>query len=206
MCEHFSINAKGHVRKHTVGRGRQPGLTPNMLIAHLWKIAPPPIFSSEPYPPLASQNSATVLKELKCMVCSNILKQPLELPCRQLACTSCAVERVAASTPVCPCCSEDSSLVPTEIRRPAPNAVLLLLKDVLVQCVGCHRDMKAGCYDGHECTPYLTAGEEREAAALLKRAISTSPDQAGIIQLPTGGTVKCIQSHLHCYDTLNHTL
>ncbi|KAL5481525.1 hypothetical protein EMCRGX_G021706 [Ephydatia muelleri] len=158
-----------------------------MLIAHLWKIAPPPIFSSEPYPPLASQNSATVLKELKCMVCSNILKQPLELPCRQLACTSCAVERVAASTPVCPCCSEDSSLVPTEI-RPAPNAVLLLLKDVLVQCVGCHRDMKAGCYDGHECTPYLTAGEEREAAALLKRAISTSPDQAGIIQLPTGGT------------------
>ncbi|KAL5470753.1 hypothetical protein EMCRGX_G028766, partial [Ephydatia muelleri] len=50
VCEHFSINAKGHVRKHTVGRGRQPGLTPNMLIAHLWKIAPPPIFSSEPYP------------------------------------------------------------------------------------------------------------------------------------------------------------
>ena len=75
------------------------GLTPNMLIAHLWKIAPPPIFSSEPYPPLAGQNSATVLKELKCMVCSNILKQPLELPCRQLACTSCVVERVAASTP-----------------------------------------------------------------------------------------------------------
>ena len=194
MCEHFSFNAKGPVRKHTVGRGRQPGLTPNMLIAHLWKIAPPPIFSSEPYPPLAGQNSATVLKELKCMVCSNILKQPLELPCRQLACTSCVVERVAASTPMCPCCSEDSSLVPTEI-RPAPNAVLLLLKDVLVQCVGCHRDMKAGCYDRHECTPYLVAGEEREAAALLKRAISTSPDQAGIIQLPTGGTVKCIQSH-----------
>ena len=78
-----------------------------------------------------------------------------------------------------------------------------MLKDVLVQCVECHRDMKAGCYNGHECTPYLTAGEEREAAALLKRAISTSPDQAGIIQLPTGGTVK---SHLHCYDTLNHTL
>ena len=38
--------------------------------------------------------------------------------------------------------------------------------------------MKAGCY---ECTPSLTAEEEREAAALLKRAISTSPEQ-GIIQ------------------------
>ena len=90
--------------------------------------------------------------------------------------------------------AEDSSLVPTEI-RPAPNAILLLLKDVLVQCVGCHRDMKAGCYDGHECTPYLVAGEKRDAAALLKRAISISPDQAGIIQLPTEGTVKYIQPH-----------
>ena len=74
-------------------------------------------------------------------------------------------------------------MVPTEI-RPAP----LLLKDVLVQC---HRDMKAGCYVGHECTPYIVAGEERE----VKRAISISPDQAGIIQLPTEGTVKYIQPH-----------
>ena len=84
---------------------------------------------------------------------------------------------VAASSPVCPCCSEDSTLVPTGI-RPAPNAIVILLKDLLVQCVGCHRDVKAGCY---ECKPSLTAEEEREAAALLKRAISTSPEQ-GIIQ------------------------
>ena len=56
------------------------------------------------------------------------------------------MERVAASTTVCPCCSEDSSLVPREIRP----VTLLLLKDVLVQCTVCHRDVKAGCYDGHE--------------------------------------------------------
>ena len=37
---------------------------------------------------------------------------------------------------------------------------------------------------GHECTPSLTAGEEREAAALLKRAISTSPDK---------GIIHCLQ-------------
>ena len=174
-----------------------------MFIAHLLKIAPPPIFSHEPYLPLASQNSSTVLNELKCVVCSNIVTQPLELPCRKLACTRCVVERVAASSPVCPCCSEDSTLVPTGI-RPAPNAIVILLKDVLVQCAECHRDVKAGCYEEHECTPSFTLVEEREAAALLKRAISTSPDQ-GIIQLPTGGTVKCIQSHLCCYFILNHT-
>ena len=73
------------------------------------------------------------------------------------------MERVAASTPVRPFCSENGSLVPREI-RPASNVTLLLLKDVLVHCMVCHLDVKAGCYEGHECTPTLTAGEEREAA------------------------------------------
>ena len=87
----------------------------------------------------------------------------LDLPCHKLACTRCGVEWVTASSTACSCCSEDSSLVPTEI-RPAPNAIVILLKDVLVQRVGCHRDVKAGCYEGHECTPSLTGGEDREAS------------------------------------------
>ena len=36
---------------------------------------------------------------------------------------------------------------------------------------------KAGGYEGHECAPTLTPGEEKQAAGLLKRAISTSPDK-----------------------------
>eukprot|EP00731_Ephydatia_muelleri_P001561 Em0001g1561a len=91
-----------------------------------------------------------------------------------------------ASDTVCPCCLLDGGLVSTEI-RPASNLIQLLLKDVLVQCVVCHRDVKAGYYEDHECTQSLTPGEEREAAKLLKRAISTSPDQA-TVQLATGGT------------------
>ena len=46
----------------------------------------------------------------------------------------------------------------------------------------------AGDYEGHDCVPSLTP-EEKQAAGLLKRAISTSPEK-DIIQLPTGGTVK----------------
>ena len=52
----------------------------------------------------------------------------------------------------------------------------------------CSRDNKAGDYEGHDCVPSLTP-EEKQAAGLLKRAISTSPEK-GIIQLPTEGTVK----------------
>ena len=103
---------------------------------------------------------------------------------------------------MCSYCFENDSRVPREI-RPASNVTLLLLKDVLVQCMVCHRDVKAGSYEGHEYTPSPTAGEEREAATLLKRAISTNPDK-GTIQLPTEGAVKCIQYHLSCYVILDH--
>ncbi|KAL5479581.1 hypothetical protein EMCRGX_G023123 [Ephydatia muelleri] len=47
-------------------------------------------------------------------------------------------------------------------------------------------DIKSGDYEGHECVPSLTPEEERQAAELLKRAISTSPDK-GVVQLATGG-------------------
>ncbi|KAL5505860.1 hypothetical protein EMCRGX_G007397 [Ephydatia muelleri] len=47
---------------------------------YLWKIAPPPIFSHNHCPPVASQNSSSVLSQLKCQLCSNLLTQPLELP------------------------------------------------------------------------------------------------------------------------------
>ena len=177
------------MRRPTVGRGRQAGVTPNLLIAHLEKIAPPPVLLHEPSPPLASVNNQLMLKELKCAVCFNILSQPLELQCGALVCAKCLQEWIAASGAVnCPCCSEGGPLVSSHV-RPAPGVILLLLLDVLVHCTDCSRDVKAGGYEGHECVPSLTPEEEKQAAGLLKRAISTSPDK-GIIQLPTGGTVK----------------
>ena len=56
----------------------------------------------------------------------------------------------------------------------------------MVHCVSCSRDMRAGAYEEHECVLTLTASEERAAAGLLNRALSTK----GIIQLGTGGTVS----------------
>ena len=40
--------------------GRQAGITPNLLITHLWKIAPPPIVLHEPCPLMAAKNSMHV--------------------------------------------------------------------------------------------------------------------------------------------------
>eukprot|EP00731_Ephydatia_muelleri_P015745 Em0009g169a len=132
-------------------------------------------------------NNQLMLKELKCALCSNILSQPLELQCSALVCVKCLQEWIAATGAVnCPCCSEDGPLVSSHVRQ-APGVILLLLSDVLVNCTDCSRDTKAGDYEGHDSVPSLTPEEEKQAAGLLKRAISTSPDK-GIIQLPTGGT------------------
>eukprot|EP00731_Ephydatia_muelleri_P019457 Em0012g282a len=88
--------------------------------------------------------------------------KPLELLCGALVCTKCLQEWIATSGAVnCPCCSEGGPLVSSHV-RPAPD---------------CSRDVKAGDYEGHECVPSLTPEEEKQAARLLKRAISTSPDK-----------------------------
>ena len=132
------------MRRPTVGRGCQAGVTPNLLIAHLEKIAPPPVLLREPSPPLASVNNQLMLKELKCAVCSNILSQPLELQCSALVCTKCLQEWIAASGAVnCLCCSEGGPLVSSH-DRPAPGVILLLQSDVLVHCTNCSGDVKAG--------------------------------------------------------------
>ena len=85
------------MRRSTVRRGRQAGFTPNLLIAHLEKVAPPPVLLCEPSPPLASMNSQFMLKELKCALCSNILSQPLELQCGALVCVKCLQQWIAAT-------------------------------------------------------------------------------------------------------------
>ena len=76
-----------------------------LLIAHLQKIAFPQALLHEPSPTLASANNLSILKKLKCALCSNVLSQPLELTCSSLVCTKCLTECIAASGAVsCPCC------------------------------------------------------------------------------------------------------
>ena len=134
------------MRRPTVGRGREAGVTPNLLTDHLEKIASTPVLLCEPSPPLESMNNQLMLKELKCAVSSNILSQPLELQCGTLVCTKCLCEWTAASGAVnCPCCSEGGPLVSSHV-RPAPGVILLLLSNVLVHCTDCSRDVKAGDY------------------------------------------------------------
>ena len=113
--------------------------------------------------------------------------------CSSLVCTKCLTECIAASGAVsCPCCSDDDM----SHVRPASNAILLcwyqMLEDiVLVAIWTLEVVIMKGMSVYH--VPSLTPEEERQAAELLKRAISTSPDK-GVVQLATGGAVR------RCFD------
>ena len=85
-------------------------------------------------------------------MCLDILTQPMELPCKAMACAQCIIHWVATTGSVhCPCCY---SCEPMHI-KPASNLVLSMLKDVLVHCTMCTRDMRAAMYEHHECTHHL---------------------------------------------------
>ena len=47
-----------------------------------------------------------------------------------------------------------------------------------IACTDCSKDIKAGGYEGHDSVPSLTPEKEKQAARLLKSAISTSPEKA----------------------------
>ena len=91
----------------------------------------------EPSPTLASVKYLSILKKLKCALCSNVLSQPLELTCSSLVCTKCLTECIATSGTVnCPFCSDDD----LSHVRPASNAILLccyqMLEDIVLVVTG----------------------------------------------------------------------
>ena len=100
--------------------------------------------------------------------------------CSALVCTKCLTG-----------CRCELSLLLRRCVRPASNGILLCCYQILedIDCAGCNRGIRTGDDEGHECVPSLTPEEEKQAAELLKRTISTSPDKS-VVQLATGGAVK----------------
>ena len=87
----------------------------------------------------------------------------------------------------CPCCFMQSPIQPQQL-KPAPPLVQTLLKDIMVKCERCKRDVKAGDFDTHQCSTLPTKEEVKMMASrVLKRLASTSPEQT---LLCTGGKVS----------------
>ena len=121
-----------------------------------------------------------------------VLIQPLQLDCSAVVCSGCLSEwiTISASTE-CPCCVSHHNLTLQSI-HPAPEIIVRLL---VVQCVTCKRDMKAGEYDEHHCKQE-TAEVPIEMARVIRHL--TSESSSNIIQIPTGGTVSILYAYNIC--------
>ena len=72
------------MRRSTVGRGHQADFTPNLLIAHLEKIAPPAVLLREPSPPFGKHEQPVDVKEAE--VCT-VVQHPLTATGTAVWCT-----------------------------------------------------------------------------------------------------------------------
>ncbi|KAL5509654.1 hypothetical protein EMCRGX_G005056 [Ephydatia muelleri] len=94
---------------------------------------------------------------------------------------------------------QQSPIQPQQL-KPAPPLVQTLLKDIMVKCERCKRDVKAGDFDTHECSTLPTKVEVKMASRVLKRLASTSPEQT---LLCTGGKAWRIASVSKRYAKTN---
>ena len=146
--------------------------SPHKIISEIRKIAPPRLYSLY-HQTLSNMHNPAIIEQLQCPICLNILCQPLELSCRALVCTYCLVHCFLlfnCSEVKCPCCFMQSPIQP-QLLKPAPPLVQTLLKDIMVKCERCKRDVKAGDYDTHECSTLPTKVEVKMASRVLKRLV-----------------------------------
>ena len=63
----------------------------------------------------------------------------------------------------CPCCFTEPPIQPQQL-KPAPPLIQTLLKDIMVKCVRCNRDFRAGNYDTRECSTLPSKVEVKMAS------------------------------------------
>jgi len=108
-----------------------------------------------------------------------------------LVCTTCTVKWFMEFKCIevkCLCCY--AQLEP----KPAPQLITTLLKDIMVHCIACKRDIniKSENYHTHECCTSPTKGEMKMASQVLCQLADTSPGKCIIF---TDGTVKYKSTH-----------
>ena len=171
--------------------GRPATHSPQKIIAGIRAIAPPTESLQDDHL-LGSSNNPAILEQLQCPICLKILHQPLELPCRALVCTACLIEwfKVFNCSGVkCPCCFHDTPITAPQLKA-APLLIQTLLRDIVLQCQTCRKDIKACEYGTHQCNGESTKADLQTAFRVLRRLASRTPSQP--ITIPTGGTVKHI--------------
>ena len=165
--------------------------------------------------PLAAIQPISVLDNLKCSLCCDILHRPIQLPCQTVVCADCLAHYLVKNGCLqCPCKGCCTKLT-AESLKSAPSIYVNLLEDVALHCSSCNVDIRAGLYQSHKCNtssptslpllapPALVAQasiscsppinceqdqDQDSPARIIHRMLSSSPEP-DVITVPTGGRV-----------------
>ena len=169
----------------------------------------------------------SVLDNLKCSLCCDILHRPIQLPCQTVVCADGLAHYLVKNGCLqCPCKGCCTKLT-AESLKSAPSIYVNLLEDVVLHCPSCNVDIRAGLYQSHKCNsssptshehlpllalPALAAqspiscsppinGEQGQdqvsPARIIHRMLSSSP-VPDVIMVPTG-----LRKGMHVYDNCN---
>ena len=138
-------------------RGRPSPNSKLSLLHHIQKITPPAPHAHTQL--LYNLSSCPVNPALiKCCVCDEVLRQPLQLHCSALLCSSCLKCWIETSdNSHCPCCYSDGPLLVSMIHSP-PEAIMELIRSVPLTCSVCCQAVLSSELDKHlssGCQQYI---------------------------------------------------
>lgn len=213
VCEHYSRLHKAGRPKKLQRTGRPPAVSVKYCIQRVIDVAP----KSQVQPGITtcSFQDHQILdpSQLQCRICSDILNSPIELvTCGSVVCAECFIERLQHSKQLtCPCCSTSHIEDFTTI-RPASQLTQSMLSRLCVVCEKCQSHLRLDKLKEHvsnSCSTHseevppsvsvehilnrpstapLTPVEQKLQTSLVKRSLSTSPEER-ILRVKTRGQV-----------------
>ena len=203
-------------------RGRPSLTSPHTIISEINKISPPsflPPDSVDSRPSYTlSQSIGLKTEDVECNICTQILDQPVQLPCSSVVCRGCICRSVntkyactcdltqKSHSPVftfrfndlrwfeshdihgCPMCPCCYGEHPWSIQSPS-NLLMRVLGRVLVECPACHRSVHYEDYQSH-----IGSGckdQIKSSSDMLVSDILSQP-----LTIPTTGTEQRLASNL----------
>lgn len=211
MCDHFRSQHDGG-RPH---KAKTPLV--ELLLKHIQHLAPNKENLIKGIP-LAAVQPISVLDNLKCSLCCDILHRPIQLPCQTVVCADCLAQYLVKNGCLqCPCKGCCTTLTAEGVKS-APSIYMNLLDDVALHCSSCNVDIRAGLYQSHKCNansptsleplPLLAPrvsvvqssiscstpinceqGQGQVSPAIIIHRMLSSSPEPDVITVPTGGRV-----------------
>ena len=228
MCEHYSSLHRAGRPKKLIRTGRPSAVSVRYCLEHVKEVAPESLL--KPGITICSLQDHHILdpSQLHCPICSDFLNSPVELvTCGSVVCFNKCLKQCKQLA--CPCCSSSHIADFTTIRS-ALQLTQSMLGRLCVVCDKCQSHLKLDklkehvhasssslTHTGQLSSPVsledilnqpntapLTSIEQKLQTSLVKRSLSTSPEEK-LLRLKTRGQVYTLNGIINIHNNNKYT-